>query len=94
MSIDAPTDTPSRPWWLDPPAETAGLSGAEAEAQPARFGPNVFRERQEKSLLLQYLRRFKNPLLIILLVASAVSAFIGEIAGLCAHYEEAVAQGC
>jgi len=55
------------------------LSGTEAKSQLARFGPNLFRERQEKSLLLQYLTRFKNPLVIILLVASAVSAFTGEV---------------
>jgi len=73
------TGTPRRPWWLDPPPGDAGLSGAEAKARLARFGPNVFRERREKSLLLQYLSRFKNPLVIILLVASAVSAFTGEL---------------
>jgi Mg2+-importing ATPase len=55
------------------------LSGAQAKARLARFGPNLFRERSGKSLLLQYLMRFKNPLVIILLVASAVSAFTGEV---------------
>jgi Mg2+-importing ATPase len=82
------TDASNRPWWLaplpaevaDPASETTGLSGAEAKARLARFGPNLFRERQEKSLLIQYLGRFKNPLVIILLVASAVSAFTGEVA--------------
>ena len=82
-----PIDSTRRPWWLDQPSEEAaervtearGLSGAEAKARLARFGPNLFRERQEKSLLLQYLTRFKNPLVIILLVASAVSAFTGEV---------------
>ncbi|MGC2458103.1 MAG: magnesium-translocating P-type ATPase [Gallionellaceae bacterium] len=82
-----PTDLTRRPWWLEPlPAGTAdlatmatGLSGAEAKARLARFGPNLFRQRHEKSLLLQYLIRFKNPLVIILLVASAVSAFTGEV---------------
>ncbi len=78
----------NKSWWLtaltEPQAELAtdeaGLSGAEAKARLARFGHNVFRERQEKSLLLQYLARFKNPLVLILLVASAVSAFTGEAA--------------
>ncbi|HUY02669.1 MAG TPA: magnesium-translocating P-type ATPase [Rhodocyclaceae bacterium] len=56
------------------------MSGAEAEARLATFGPNLFRARQDKSLLRQYLSRFKNPLVIILLVASAVSAFVGEVA--------------
>ncbi|WP_237248468.1 magnesium-translocating P-type ATPase [Sideroxyarcus emersonii] len=69
-----------RPWWLEPPPTgTAGLSGTEARARLARFGPNLFRERAEKPLLLQFLTRFKNPLVIILLVASAVSAFTGEL---------------
>ncbi|ARO87507.1 magnesium-translocating P-type ATPase [Nitrosospira lacus] len=83
MSIDAPR----RPWWLEPlPTETValatarmGLSVTEAKARLTRFGPNLFRERREKSLLLQYLGRFKNPLVIILLIASAVSAFTGEV---------------
>lgn len=56
-----------------------GLSVTEAKARLTRFGPNLFRERREKSLLLQYLGRFKNPLVIILLIASAVSAFTGEV---------------
>ena len=83
-----PIDLKLRPWWLEPPsaeaagreAEALGLSGAEAEARLARFGPNLFRARPDKSLLRQYLARFKNPLVIILLVASAVSAFVGEVA--------------
>ena len=55
------------------------MSGAEADARLARFGPNLFRARQDKSLLRQFFARFKNPLVIILLVASAVSAFVGEV---------------
>ncbi|MCK9380037.1 MAG: magnesium-translocating P-type ATPase [Sulfuritalea sp.] len=82
-----PADSTLRPWWLEPlPASTAdlarvaaGLSAAEAKARLTRFGPNLFRQRQESPLLVQYLTRFKNPLVIILLVASAVSALTGEI---------------
>jgi Mg2+-importing ATPase len=79
-----PVSSTSRPWWLEPQGEgaeraAAGLSGAEAKARLAQFGPNLFRERRERSLLLQYLIRFKNPLVIILLVASAVSAFAGDV---------------
>ena len=82
-----PSDPTLRPWWLEPlPAGVAdlaaagtGLSAAQAKVRLARFGPNLFRERAEKPLLLQYLTRFKNPLVIILLVASAVSAFTGEV---------------
>jgi Mg2+-importing ATPase len=82
-----PIASMTRPWWLDSPSAGAdetvvgetGLSNAEAAARLARFGPNLFRDGRERSLLLQYLTRFKNPLVIILLVASAVSAFTGEV---------------
>jgi Mg2+-importing ATPase len=80
-------DPKQHPWWLDTLPENAagkaameaGLSGAQAKAGLARYGLNLFREHAEKTLLVQYLLRFKNPLVIILLVASAVSAFTGEI---------------
>jgi len=74
-------------WWLKPLAEpqaelatdAAGLSNAEAGSRLAKFGPNLFRDHQERPLFLQFLARFKNPLVILLLVASAISAFTGEI---------------
>jgi hypothetical protein len=76
------------PWWLEPqPAGTAepasaaaGLSAAEAEARLVRSGPNLLREKRTRSLLRQFIARFRNPLILILLVASAVSAFTGEVA--------------
>lgn len=72
----------SQAWWLEPlPAELAksGLTGPEARARLTQFGPNQFREKAGRGLLWQYFSRFRNPLVIILLVASAVSAFTGEI---------------
>jgi P-type Mg2+ transporter len=74
-------------WWLKPLAEpgselaadTTGLSSNEACSRLTKFGPNLFRDHQEKSLILQFLSRFKNPLVILLLVASAISAFTGEM---------------
>lgn len=78
-----PIEKTPHAWWLEPlptdsSAEANGLSSAEAKSRLARFGPNQLHERQEKSLLRQYLSRFKNPLVLILLVASAVSASIGD----------------
>lgn len=68
-------------WWREaPPAPVVGLSGAEAKARQVAFGPNVFRQHREASLLRQYLSRFRNPLVLILLAASAVSAFTGAVA--------------
>ena len=61
-------------------ADANGLSSAEAGARLTRSGPNLFRDHQEQSLMLQFLSRFKNPLVILLLVASAISAFTGQTA--------------
>ncbi|QGM48032.1 magnesium-translocating P-type ATPase [Methylocystis heyeri] len=59
--------------------DAAGLTSAEAHSRLAKFGPNQFHDRQQQPLLLQFLSRFKNPLVILLLVASAISALTGEI---------------
>ncbi|TLG72675.1 magnesium-translocating P-type ATPase [Methylocystis sp. B8] len=74
-------------WWLKPlatrdeesPTDSAGLTSAEAHRRLAAFGSNVFRDRQQQSLILQFLSRFKNPLVVLLLVASAISALTGEV---------------
>ena len=80
--------TPDEPaWWLKPLAEpqaelasdSAGLSSAEAGLRLTKFGHNLFRDHQERPLFLQFLARFKNPLVVLLLAASAISAFTGEI---------------
>ena len=78
---------PAGPFWLEPlapgaplPAARDGLSGAEAAARLARSGPNLLRPRRARSLLRQYLSRFRNPLVLILLAASAASAATGELA--------------
>jgi Mg2+-importing ATPase len=81
-----PLDAVVRPWWLEPlPGSDgrpgvglAGLSGADAQARLAKYGPNQFRDHLERPLWLQFLARFKNPLIILLLVASAISALTGE----------------
>jgi Mg2+-importing ATPase len=56
-----------------------GLSSAEAAARLREFGPNVAAASRRRSLTLQFLTRFANPLVLVLLVASAVSAFVGDI---------------
>ena len=73
-------------WWLTPLPELraelatddAGLSMAAAAARLRRFGPNRLRERREQPLVLQFLSRFRNPLVIVLLAASGVSALTGD----------------
>ena len=58
-----------------------GLSQKEAGKRLLAFGPNSLRVQAERHLLLQYLGHFRNPLVMILLAASAVSALTGEFIG-------------
>ncbi|HET6420659.1 MAG TPA: cation-transporting P-type ATPase [Geobacteraceae bacterium] len=55
-----------------------GLSSEAAAARLARFGPNLIHGERKRALLLQFLAKFRNPLVIILLAASAISAFTGD----------------
>lgn len=80
-----PSEQAGRAWWLqtsagetEPATEMNGLSEREAHVRLARYGLNLLQVRPDRMLLLQYLSRFKNPLVIILLCASAVSAYAEE----------------
>ena len=67
MSVDDPREK----------IEPEGLSSAEAAALLARLGPNQLKPRPQ-AVLGQLLARFLNPLVLILLAASVVSALTGD----------------
>src|SRR5690242_7709610 len=58
----------------------AGLTTAEVQSRLTRHGPNDAATVKRSPLWLQFLARFRNPLVIILLVASGLSAATGEVA--------------
>ena len=83
------TNTPiTQAWWLqgeksgagDAAAPAAGLTADEAQRRLLETGPNQIAPKRDRALVLQYLSRFRNPLVLILLFASAVSAVSGELA--------------
>src|SRR6478672_8728560 len=55
-----------------------GLSGTEAARRFVECGPNEPAPVRRLSSLLQLLHLFANPLVIILLVASAIAGFLGQ----------------
>jgi Mg2+-importing ATPase len=61
-------------------AGAAGLSEAEAAAALARCGPNRLEAEGRPSLLFELLRRFRNPLVLMLVAAAAISAVTGDAA--------------
>ncbi len=56
-----------------------GLTNGEAAARLERYGPNVLRAGRRQTFLLLLLSRFRNPLVILLIVASVISALTGDL---------------
>ena len=56
----------------------AGLSASEASARLARFGANTLGPQPRVSYARAFLRQFRDPLVLLLIAAVAVSAVIGE----------------
>lgn len=59
-------------------AASAGLSAAEANRLLSEHGPNELVAANRAGNVIQILRLFANPLVIILLIASLVSGLLGE----------------
>ena len=58
----------------------AGLDSAEVRSRLRTYGPNDAATVRRSPLWVQFLTRFRNPLVIILLVASGLSAATGDVA--------------
>jgi Ca2+-transporting ATPase len=56
----------------------AGLSNQEAQRRLAEYGPNELQAAHRISPWTLFLQQFKNVLIIILLVATVISAFLGH----------------
>jgi P-type Mg2+ transporter len=85
MTTASPAKKESRFWQLpvavllqDLNSSPSGLSSTEAALRLAQFGPNLIHAERKRALVLQFLAKFRNPLVIILLTASALSAFTGD----------------
>src|SRR5208282_2395674 len=57
----------------------AGLSASDAAAILAAVGPNEISAAPRKSVLADFIGRFRNPLVLILLFAAVVSGLTGDI---------------
>jgi len=77
----------SIPLWHTLPAEAAfsrlkstpaGLTGAEAARRLAKHGPNELQAARRISPATLLLEQFKNVLIVILLLATVISAFLGH----------------
>ena len=55
-----------------------GLSSGKAAGRLAVFGPNTVEAREKTAPLVQFLSKFKDPIILILLFATVISAVIQE----------------
>ncbi len=60
---------------------TEGLTTAQAQERLAKYGPNKLKEAEKPTLLQRFIAQLKDPMLIILMVAAAVSAVTNLMAG-------------
>ena len=72
-SIDVPTALQTLS--VDP---RSGLSGAEARTRLEKYGANELTQEDKASPLALFFNQFKNILIVILLVATVLSALVGE----------------
>lgn len=78
--------TTSPPWWTEASLvtvesdkqSTQGLSSIESNDRLNRYGPNHLTESRAVKAWANYLSHFNNPLVLLLITASGVSALVGE----------------
>ena len=58
-----------------------GLSSEQAKERLEKYGPNKLKEGKKPSLIQRFFAQLKDPMLIILLIAAAVSALTGVVSG-------------
>ncbi len=60
---------------------TAGLSGEEAARRLKQYGPNEIIAGKKKSFLVMFFSQFRSFMIIILLIAAAISGVVGFLEG-------------
>lgn len=58
-----------------------GLSSTEAAARLEKYGPNKLKDAEKPTIVQRFLAQLKDPMLVILMVAAAVSAVTNYLAG-------------
>lgn len=58
---------------------SSGLTSAEAKSRLLKYGKNTVEVEKRRTALIIFLSQLKSPLVIILIVASIISGFLGEI---------------
>ena len=82
QAVDSTPDS----YWTLPPEQLfaalhtteAGLQPPEADARLKQYGPNALKAQRQNTWFVLLLSQFKSPLVLILIFAAIISAFVGE----------------
>ena len=58
-----------------------GLTKEEAEKRQQKYGKNVLKDKPKESIIIKFVKQFNDFMIIILIIASIVSAMISNIQG-------------
>lgn len=58
-----------------------GLKEEEAEARLQEFGKNILSQKKKESIIIKFIKQFNDFMIIILIVAAAISAIMAKIDG-------------
>jgi len=59
-------------------SESGGLTQQQVEQRRTQYGYNILDAAPRRALVLQFIARFGNPLVIMLLAASGIAALTGD----------------
>ncbi len=82
----ASTVSSAKKYWHEPQdqllkelqSSKQGLSQEEAEQRLVQYGPNLLKARQEVTPLKLFLNQFRSPIMLILIFATVMSAFLAD----------------
>ena len=58
-----------------------GLTDRQVEERRKRYGVNELEEQKKKSIIIKFLEQFKDFMIIILIIASIISAIVAKMEG-------------
>ena len=64
---------------MKPTTAKTGLTSREATRRLRQYGPNALAETKRMPAAIEFLSRFTNPLVVILVLAATLSAFLGDL---------------
>lgn len=58
-----------------------GLTDRQVEERRKKYGANELEKQKEKSIIIKFLEQFKDFMIIILIIASIISAIVAKMEG-------------